>query len=75
MRRLVAIVLFTAAVVISDAAGAAEEKLLNVYNWSDYIAKDTLSRVTAETGIKVNYDVCDSNEVLEAKLMAGSSVY
>jgi putrescine transport system substrate-binding protein len=83
MRRLIAIITAAAAVVISgvissmipSAAGAAEEKRLNVYNWSDYIAKDTLSRFTAETGIKVNYDVYDSNEVLEAKLMAGSSGY
>ncbi len=75
MRRLVAAILFTAATTISGSAGAAEEKSLNVYNWSDYIAKDTLSRFTTETGIKVNYDVYDSNEVLEAKLMAGSSGY
>ncbi|NQV57551.1 MAG: polyamine ABC transporter substrate-binding protein [Rhodospirillales bacterium] len=75
MRRLIALIIFSAAAVISGAAGAAEGKVLNVYNWSDYIAKDTLSRFTAETGIKVNYDVYDSNEVLEAKLMAGSSGY
>jgi putrescine transport system substrate-binding protein len=56
-------------------ARAAEDKVLNVYNWSDYIAEDTLARFTAETGIKVNYDVYDSNEILEAKLMAGSSGY
>lgn len=59
----------------SGPALAEEEKTLNVYNWSDYIAEDTLERFTAETGIKVNYDVYDSNEVLEAKLMAGSSGY
>ena len=59
MRRLVAAILFTAATTISGSAGAAEEKSLNVYNWSDYIAKDTLSRFTTETGIKVNYDVYD----------------
>lgn len=59
----------------SGPALAEEEKTLNVYNWSDYIAEDTLERFTAETGLKVNYDVYDSNEVLEAKLMAGSSGY
>jgi len=54
---------------------AEEEKVLNVYNWSDYIAPDTLEKFTAETGIKVNYDVYDANEVLSAKLQAGQSGY
>jgi putrescine transport system substrate-binding protein len=65
-------------VMLAAAAGSAtadKAKVLNVYNWSDYIAKDTLARFTAETDIQVNYDVYDSNEVLEAKLMAGSSGY
>jgi len=53
----------------------AQEKVLHVYNWSDYIAEDTLENFTKETGIKVVYDVFDSNEVLEAKLLAGSSGY
>ena len=59
----------------ANAAGAAEEKVLNVYNWSDYIAEDTISNFEERTGIKVNYDVFDSNEVLEAKLLAGNSGY
>ncbi len=59
----------------ASTALAEEEKVLNVYNWSDYIASDTLERFTADTGIKVNYDVYDSNEMLEAKLMAGRSGY
>ena len=46
------------------AAAAPEEKVLNVYNWSDYIAPDTLANFEKETGIKVTYDVFDSNEVL-----------
>lgn len=57
------------------AADKAEKKVLNVYNWSDYIAKDTLALFEKETGIKVKYDVYDSNETLEAKLMAGRSGY
>lgn len=56
-------------------AHAQEEKVLNIYNWSDYIAEDTISNFEAETGIKVNYDVYDSNELLESKLIAGSSGY
>ena len=54
---------------------AQEEPVLNVYNWSDYIAEDTIAKFEAETGIKVNYDVFDSNELVEAKLLAGSSGY
>src|SRR5690606_28016262 len=57
------------------AALAQEEPVLNVYNWSDYIAEDTIPKFEAETGIKVNYDVFDSNELVEAKLLAGSSGY
>ena len=59
----------------ANGAGAAEEKVLNVYNWSDYVAEDTISSFEERTGIKVNYDVFDSNEVLEAKLLAGNSGY
>lgn len=75
MRKLLAAFVLVAAAGVAGQAGAAEEKVLNVYNWSDYIAENTLARFTEETGIKVNYDVYDSNEVLEAKLMAGSSGY
>ncbi|HEI8865626.1 spermidine/putrescine ABC transporter substrate-binding protein PotF [Serratia sp. AKBS12] len=57
----------------TSVAASAEEKTLHVYNWSDYIAPDTLAKFQKETGIKVVYDVFDSNEVLEGKLMAGST--
>jgi len=53
----------------------AEEPVLNVYNWSDYIAEDTIANFEERTGIKVNYDVFDSNEVVEAKLLAGNTGY
>jgi len=56
-------------------AAQAEDQVLHVYNWSDYIAADTLENFTKETGIKVVYDVFDSHEVLEAKLLAGSPGY
>jgi spermidine/putrescine-binding protein len=46
----------------APAAPAAEEKVLNVYNWSDYIAEDTIPNFEKATGIKVTYDVFDSNE-------------
>lgn len=58
-----------------QASAASEEKVLNIYNWSDYIAEDTIANFEAETGIKVTYSVFDSNEVLEAKLMAGNTGY
>lgn len=52
-----------------------DEKIVNVINWSDYIAEDTNANFEKATGIKVVYDVFDSNEVLETKLLAGSSGY
>ena len=54
---------------------AEEEKILNIYNWSDYIAPDTKANFEKETGIKVRYDLFDSNSALESKLLAGSSGY
>ncbi|AKJ29678.1 polyamine ABC transporter substrate-binding protein [Caldimonas brevitalea] len=52
-----------------------EEKVLNVYNWSDYIAPDTLANFEKETGIKVRYDNFDNNEIVHAKLVAGRTGY
>ena len=57
------------------APASTEEKVVNVYNWSDYIDPKTLEDFTKETGIKVNYDVFDSNEVLQTKLLAGNTGY
>lgn len=54
-------------------AAAQEEKILHVFNWSDYIAEDTVRNFEAQTGIKVTYDVFDSNDVLETRLLAGNS--
>jgi putrescine transport system substrate-binding protein len=65
----------TAATPAGQAPASSEEKVVNVYNWSDYIDPKTLEQFTAETGIKVNYDVFDSNEVLETKLLAGNTGY
>ncbi|MGH8108503.1 MAG: polyamine ABC transporter substrate-binding protein [Arenimonas sp.] len=53
----------------------AEEKVLNVYNWSDYIGPNTIANFEKETGIKVTYDEMDSNEGLEAKILAGDTGY
>ncbi|WP_108659193.1 polyamine ABC transporter substrate-binding protein [Acuticoccus kandeliae] len=57
------------------AGPAAAQEVVNVYNWSDYIDESILSDFTAETGISVQYDVFDSNEFVEAKLLAGKSGY
>lgn len=61
--------------LMASATAGAEEKIVNVYNWSDYIDPAKVTQFENETGIKVNYDVYDSNEVLEAKLLAGGSGY
>ena len=49
--------------------------MLNVYNWSDYVDPQVLQDFTKETGIKLRYDTFDSNDTLEAKLLAGKSGY
>ena len=56
-------------------AAAAEEKVLNIYNWPDYIAKDMVANFEKETGIKVNYQTFESNEALQAKLVVGNTGY
>jgi putrescine transport system substrate-binding protein len=65
--------------VVAAATGAggaaAEDKVLNVYNWSDYIDPGVIEDFRKETGIEVHYDVFDSNEVLETKLLTGNSGY
>ena len=53
----------------------AQEKVLNVYNWAEYTAPDTIPGFERETGIKVRYDVYDSNDILQAKLLTGKSGY
>ena len=54
---------------------AAEEPVLNVYNWADYIHPDTIPAFEEEFGIEVNYDLYDSTEVVEAKMLAGRTGY
>src|SRR5690606_35221499 len=59
----------------AQGAAGAEDKVLNVYNWSDYVAPDTIADFEAATGIRVNYDVYAENETLETKLTTGGSGY
>src|SRR5205807_9076 len=53
----------------------AEERVLHVYNWSDYIGSNTVTEFERATGIEVVYDVYDSNQLLESKLLAGDTGY
>lgn len=75
-RRALGVALLCAVALCPLAPARADsEKVLNVYNWSDYVAKNTISNFEKETGIHVNYDVYDSNETLEGKLLAGHTGY
>ncbi len=65
----------TAVSALFTAGALAQEKVVNVYNWSDYIDESIIDDFTKETGIKVVYDVFDSNEILETKLLAGGTGY
>ncbi|MEJ5219463.1 polyamine ABC transporter substrate-binding protein [Cognatishimia sp. D5M38] len=65
--------LVSAAALCAASSLSAEE--VRVYNWSDYIDESLLEKFETETGIKLIYDVFDSNEVLETKLLAGGSGY
>src|SRR4051794_21632379 len=75
MRLRPILILFAVALLWPAIGRATEEKRLHVYNWSDYIAPDTIANFTRDTGIAVTYDVYDGNEVLEAKVLAGRSGY
>ena len=59
----------------APTARPAEEKVLNIYNWPDYIARDMVANFEKETGIKVNYQTFENNEALHAKLVAGNTGY
>ncbi len=70
--------LAAAGLVLAGAVATAqgnEPKVLNIYNWAEYIAEDTIKNFERETGIRVRYDNFDTNEILHAKLVAGRSGY
>jgi len=64
-----------AAALCVGVLAAADNPVVNVYNWNDYIGPDIVAAFTKETGVKVNYDLYDANETVEAKLAAGHSGY
>jgi putrescine transport system substrate-binding protein len=70
-----AVVVLAAVCGMAAASSASAQGVLNIYNWSDYIAEDTLRNFEKETGIKVRYDTFDNNEILHAKLVAGKTGY
>ena len=63
------------ALAVTGIPAFAQERVVNVYNWSDYIDPQVIKDFTAETGIRVQYDTFDANETLETKLLAGKSGY
>ena len=65
----------TLAVASTGLHAQEEEKVLNIYNWSDYIGDDIIKKFEAETGIRVRYDNFDNNEIVHAKLVAGKTGY
>ncbi len=73
VNKLYRLCIATAAIGLVASAQAEEPARVNFYNWTAYIADDTLPNFTKQTGIQVTYDVFDTNEVLEAKLLAGNT--
>ena len=73
MKKVLAALLAFGALSLTQAV--AKERVVNVFNWSDYIDAKTLDDFSRETGIKVVYDTYDSNEILDTRLLAGSTGY
>ena len=74
-KHLLSLAAAAACVAIAATSAMAQERVVHVYNWSDYIDESILEDFTKETGIKVVYDVFDSNDLVETKLLAGGSGY
>jgi putrescine transport system substrate-binding protein len=75
MHRAIGLAVAAAIALCATSAGAQKERIVNVYNWTDYVAPSVIENFTKETGIKARYDTFDSNDTLEAKLLAGKSGY
>jgi putrescine transport system substrate-binding protein len=74
-KKLVKKVLCSLLLLLPSAGVLAEDKALNIYNWSDYIAKSTIPGFEKQTGVKVKYDVYDSDDTLQAKMLTGRAGY
>jgi len=68
-------VLVASGLILGATSAMAEDRVVNIYNWSDYVDPAMLEQFTKETGIKVVYDVYDNNDIVETKLLAGGSGY
>ena len=75
MIRLAARIFAVAMLVAIATTASAQQRSVNFYNWSNYMAPGVLEQFTKETGIKVTYDTFDANETLETRLLAGKSGY
>ncbi len=75
MRALLRVTVAALTVALAAGAARAQERVVNFYNWSNYVAPGVLDDFTKETGIKVVYDTFDANETLETRLLAGKSGY
>jgi putrescine transport system substrate-binding protein len=75
MQAPVSLLIASVLALVLVATSKAEERIVNIYNWSDYIDPEVIADFTAETGIKVTYDTYDSNEMLETRLLAGHTGY
>ena len=73
--KALALLIAGVAAACAVAAKSAEEKILNVFTWPDYIGPNTIADFEKEYGIKVNYDTYDSTEMAEARLLAGRTGY
>lgn len=74
-RRRAAVLAILLLAPFAPAGAQTSDRVVHVYNFTDYIAEEALKSFTAETGIRVVYDVYDKNEILETKLLAGKSGY
>lgn len=68
-------VVFFVALTLGTASFAAEDPVLNIYNWADYIDPEIIEEFETEYGIKINYDIYDSAEMVDTKLLTGGSGY
>ena len=73
MKKLTLSALTFATVLTSDLVSAADNGKVNIWNWSDYIAENTVSSFSKSTGLEVNYVTFDSNEMVEARLLSGKT--
>lgn len=75
LSKAVALLAGALALMTMTAPMQAQQRTVNFYNWSNYIAPGVLDDFTKQTGIKVVYDTFDANETLETRLLAGKSGY